>query len=360
LIQIYFRTLFNILLQSDLCKVRALDLVERATTSIWPGTTISLLKFPVMNPTPLRLELRRRRLLKFRSWLMKERRLSRDILKETGDSKYVTLHAYVDNTFKDMDEKTRPVAPSNLAYLSNEKMFINTEQKLRDIKKRSWTLDHEAFAKGKWCYDTPGTVNNEQVLNIFTLDELIAILPKKMMVPRTFVVKPNETLLIAGIARIDFLELTADERGPTFLSVFANDSLPVNVMKTCEVKAFFERYWGSPALVVPFGSTKRLSDFPEMKSQKISFDSNGLEIGCADVIFSSIGWVCVTAPKSKIRLEAYTPGGRGLSLRVPPILPLCASNRGPRIVGTAAYKVKRVKLPVNMTRKWKKRNLKEN
>lgn len=40
------------------------------------------------------------RLLKFRSWLMKERRLSRDILKETGDSKYVTLHAYVDNTFK--------------------------------------------------------------------------------------------------------------------------------------------------------------------------------------------------------------------------------------------------------------------
>lgn len=37
------------------------------------------------------------------------------------------------------------------------------------------------------------------------------------MVPRTFVVKPNETLLIAGIARIDFLELTADERGPTFV-----------------------------------------------------------------------------------------------------------------------------------------------
>uniref|UniRef100_A0A0M3IRA6 G domain-containing protein n=1 Tax=Ascaris lumbricoides TaxID=6252 RepID=A0A0M3IRA6_ASCLU len=54
-------TLFNTLLQSDLCKVRAVDLVQRATTSIWPGTTISLLKFPVMNPTPHKLELRRRR-----------------------------------------------------------------------------------------------------------------------------------------------------------------------------------------------------------------------------------------------------------------------------------------------------------
>lgn len=55
------RTLFNTFLRSDLCKVRALDLVERATTSIWPGTTISLLKFPVMKIAPHRLEIRRRR-----------------------------------------------------------------------------------------------------------------------------------------------------------------------------------------------------------------------------------------------------------------------------------------------------------
>ena len=36
-----FRTLFNAFLGSDLCKVRAVDLVERATTSVWPGTTVS-------------------------------------------------------------------------------------------------------------------------------------------------------------------------------------------------------------------------------------------------------------------------------------------------------------------------------
>uniref|UniRef100_A0AC34F1J3 G domain-containing protein n=1 Tax=Panagrolaimus sp. ES5 TaxID=591445 RepID=A0AC34F1J3_9BILA len=48
-------TLFNSFLQSDLCKVRALDLVERVTTSVWPGTTLSLLKFPLMNPSTHRL-----------------------------------------------------------------------------------------------------------------------------------------------------------------------------------------------------------------------------------------------------------------------------------------------------------------
>jgi ribosome biogenesis GTPase A len=40
-------TLFNALLQSDYCKVKAVDLIQRATTSLWPGTTINLLKVTV-------------------------------------------------------------------------------------------------------------------------------------------------------------------------------------------------------------------------------------------------------------------------------------------------------------------------
>lgn len=37
-------TLFNTLLQSDYCKVKAGDLLQRATISPWPGTTLNLLK----------------------------------------------------------------------------------------------------------------------------------------------------------------------------------------------------------------------------------------------------------------------------------------------------------------------------
>lgn len=40
-------TLFNALMQSDLCALRSHDLIQRATTSVWPGTTLNLLKFPV-------------------------------------------------------------------------------------------------------------------------------------------------------------------------------------------------------------------------------------------------------------------------------------------------------------------------
>lgn len=37
-------SIFNALLGSDYCKVQASDLVQKATISNWPGTTLNLLK----------------------------------------------------------------------------------------------------------------------------------------------------------------------------------------------------------------------------------------------------------------------------------------------------------------------------
>lgn len=37
-------SLFNVLLQSDFCKSEASDLIQKATVSPWPGTTLNLLK----------------------------------------------------------------------------------------------------------------------------------------------------------------------------------------------------------------------------------------------------------------------------------------------------------------------------
>lgn len=41
-------SLFNALLGSDYCKVEATDLIQRATTCPWPGTTLKMLKFPIL------------------------------------------------------------------------------------------------------------------------------------------------------------------------------------------------------------------------------------------------------------------------------------------------------------------------
>ncbi|ESO00186.1 hypothetical protein HELRODRAFT_101169 [Helobdella robusta] len=60
-------TLFNSLLASDLCRSSAKEVIGRATTSIWPGTTLNFLKFPIMNPKPSKLHERYERLKKQKS-----------------------------------------------------------------------------------------------------------------------------------------------------------------------------------------------------------------------------------------------------------------------------------------------------
>lgn len=92
--------MFNAFLQSDLCKVRALDLVERVTTSVWPGTTLSLLKFPLMNPSSQKLELRRRRLLSVQTWSKKENAVKYALYSKEHNPKYLTLSGIVDNSYK--------------------------------------------------------------------------------------------------------------------------------------------------------------------------------------------------------------------------------------------------------------------
>uniref|UniRef100_A0A0K0DJA0 G domain-containing protein n=1 Tax=Angiostrongylus cantonensis TaxID=6313 RepID=A0A0K0DJA0_ANGCA len=304
-------SLFNALLQSDLCKVHAIDVVERATTSIWPGTTLSLLKFPVMRPTTYRLELRRRRLLQTRAWLKKEMysRLGFFFFPE------YTIH------------KCDP-------------LLVQRRTVFR------WSLQDELFKKGMWCYDTPGTINNEQVLNMFTLDELIHVLPRHLLQPRTALVPTGYSLLIGGIARVDVEECAKD--GRLLLTTFASDDLPLNCMRTCDVDEFLKENLGTDALVVPRGK-ERLSQWRGMES--CVFELSGRKNGgaVADIVLSSIGWVLVTSSSPLIRIRSYTPCGKGLTTRMP-ILPFAADLRGKRIAGTRFYKVEPMEFPVNVRR----------
>ncbi|CAD6196938.1 unnamed protein product [Caenorhabditis auriculariae] len=331
-------TLFNAFLQSDLCKVRAIDLVDRATASIWPGTTMNLLKFPVMKPSPYRLEMRRRRLLQQRAWMKKEVNSRKLLLQETGDPQYAIPIATIQNSFKEDEDELQPMALNSLK---------NHEEK---EKKKSWSLDDAIFSKGKWCFDTPGTVNDQQVLNLFTLDELVNVTPRRLLTPRTAILKAGESLVIGGVARIDICE--ADDN--LLLTTFVSDSLPLNVLPTEEVDRFLAQYAGTPALVVPCGDQERMKSWPALKSRE--FDLFGRkDSGCCDIVLSSLGWVMVSSERA-LKLAAYTPDGRGLTARLQPVLPYSANLRGKRIPGTNFYKVQPIEFPLT---KWEKNPAKQ-
>lgn len=84
-------SLFNALLQSDYCKVQAVDLIQRATISPWPGTTLNVLKFPILNPLRWRLYHRLQRLKEERIMKQIEEQSRISQFRETRQLKYATL-----------------------------------------------------------------------------------------------------------------------------------------------------------------------------------------------------------------------------------------------------------------------------
>lgn len=92
-------SLFNALLRSDLCKSQAKDLVQRATTSLWPGTTLNLIKFPILKPSQYRMYLRQLRLLQTKKLSSKEEELRRLELKRSNSIEDATLIGHIGETF---------------------------------------------------------------------------------------------------------------------------------------------------------------------------------------------------------------------------------------------------------------------
>lgn len=315
-------TLFNSLLHSDFCKVKAMDIVQRATVSPWPGTTLNLLKFPILRPSDLRKFLRTQRLLSERREAAAENQLRNLQLKASKNIETATLVGNVGRTFYDNKEN-----------FTTDPFSMGRSTRVTNIG-----LDHKdpAFQNSRWCFDTPGTVQPDQVINILTTEELMLTLPKKLLIPRTFCVTPQSTLFIAGIGRLDYVHGEKSVR----LTVFSAETLPVTICSTSDAFDVYETLLGSDMFAVPCGSPDRLATWPPLKVHETDFEIEGenWRKSCADIVFSSAGWVAITPGRGlKCIFKAWTPEGRGIYFRQPALLQYSVNHRGDRVKRTPAY-----------------------
>ncbi|XP_077501272.1 nitric oxide-associated protein 1 [Amblyomma americanum] len=306
-------TLFNTLLQSDLCQEQATDLVHRATTSVWPGTTLNLLKFPVLRPRGWELHLRSRRLARDNWALHNEVHHRRKLYSSTLRPEYATLIGRIGMTFK--------------------KGGLEADLGVRD---RPFKLDEPKLKGTHFCYDTPGAVYKDQILDLLTLEELLLLLPRKMITPRTISLRCNQSLLLTGLARLDLLDVPRSQS--VLVTVFASELLPIHVLDTPDVDRFRAAHLGTEMLGVPCGTAERLAQLPPLESRDFTLEGQGLERSCADLVFSSVGWLSLTfCLGERVSVRTWSPSGRGLHCRVPALLPAAVQLRGPRIRGTPAF-----------------------
>ncbi|XP_063217346.1 nitric oxide-associated protein 1 [Bacillus rossius redtenbacheri] len=319
-------TLFNALLQSDYCKVQAVDLVQRATTSPWPGTTLNLLKFPILRPVGWQLYMRTKRLIQEKKQNIAEKKLLKMQGGQLPKLENPTLLGNIERTFqpRQFEEGKDPFT------LSNQVAKLTIGAPGLDPK-------DSVFAESRWCYDTPGTVQPDQVLDLLTTEELLATLPRTVLTPRSFLLRPGACLFIAGLARLDYLEGPS----PVRFTVLAADDLPLTVCEVPHAEEVYSRLLCSPLMLVPGGTTTRLDCWPGLSPAPMPLTVTGVSWreSCADVVLSSAGWVAVTpGPQKACTMRAWTPAGRGIYLRRPPLLRFAVNLRGPKQRASPAYR----------------------
>ncbi|XP_066576559.1 nitric oxide-associated protein 1 [Amia ocellicauda] len=331
-------TLFNTLLESDYCKSKAPEVIQKATISRWPGTTLNLLKFPIINPTPYRMFRRSERLKGDASQSDKD--LSPQELKRLQQlRRQGYLVGRVGRTFRSAGQSYRDADVVEFDY---EDLSLAGEEEegsgsvLKPTKPVEFT--HNELKDAHWLYDTPGIVKEQCVLSLLTDQELKMVVPTHAITPRTFVLKPGMVLFLGALGRIDFLK---GEKS-CWLSVISSNLLPVHITSLERADEIYQKHAGKALLGVPIGDDERMKQFPPLVPQDVELRGVGPELAVADIKFSSAGWVAVTAQaEDQLLLRVHVPAGAGLGLRTPPLLPHVVLLKGERIRKSPAYKTKK-------------------
>lgn len=330
-------SIFNQLLSSDLCKVKALGRVEKAIMSPIPGTTLNLLKFPVMRPDPSRIYQRMTRIHGDEQVFRKREQERLQMLSQTKDRRHALVSGIVGQTF----------TPDKLLPLRHVGFDIDGDGAAAPKVTLPMRLnpEHPHFADGRWCYDTPGTICKDQVINLLTQEEITKVMPELQIRPRCFGFKNGTSIFLGGLGRLDLLGGPFKFR-PMLIVVFCSDDLPIHMVRTTDADMFYERAMRTGLLGVPCGDASRLEEFPPLEGQTFEVDGVAHFEATSDIVFSSAGWISCVPPMHKIcTVKAWTPGGRGIYVRDPPFLPFAHLLRGERIGGTPAYRPNKVFAP---------------
>ncbi|XP_060758467.1 nitric oxide-associated protein 1 isoform X2 [Neoarius graeffei] len=301
-------TLFNTLLESDYCKSRASDVIRKATISPWPGTTLNLLKFPIINPTPYRM-FRRAERLRLAAQQTEDDLDPEELKRIQHFRKQGYLIGRVGRTFRVQTSRNDLVEfdPDSLSV--GEDLNEDNARKPNSEDEPEAEFTYNEIKDAHWFYDTPGIMKERDILSLLNEQEVKLVVPTHAITPRTFLLKPGMVLFLGALARIDYLE----GNQPCWFTVVASSQIPVHITSLDKADLTYQKHAGQTLLAVPTGGEERMKMFPAFVSQDFELEGRGLDTAVTDIKLSSAGWIAVTAPESErllLRSHASPPTHR--------------------------------------------------
>ncbi|KAI6651050.1 nitric oxide-associated protein 1-like [Oopsacas minuta] len=164
-------------------------------------------------------------------------------------------------------------------------------------------------------YDSPGVDHEHQLVSFLTLKEQKYTVPLTMIRRRQYDFIQGETLLIGGLAKVDFLHKTNSSR--IQFHVFCSHKIPLFVVKQKKLESFLDNYQDR-VLVVPFPEEERGSPYPQLIGKELTIEGEHLPLRCLDVVVSNLGWLNIFLSRNQTcTIKVYTPKGRGIVTREP-------------------------------------------
>lgn len=155
--------------------------------------------------------------------------------------------------------------------------------------------------KNSNLYDTPGVINDEQMIHLVTAQELKLLLPAKTINPKIYQLQAEQTLFLGGFARVDFLQ-----GKPQSFVVYQSNQIPVHRTKLAKADQLYQEHAGE--LLSP-PSKETLKRFPPMQKHFFSIDKGEKK----DIAISGLGWITLNGEAAKVAVHA--PKGVAVVLR---------------------------------------------
>ncbi|WP_027417708.1 ribosome biogenesis GTPase YqeH [Aneurinibacillus terranovensis] len=149
-------------------------------------------------------------------------------------------------------------------------------------------------------YDTPGIVNRDQIVHRVTPAELKLVMPDKPIKPKVYQLKQEQTLFIAGLARVDFVK--GENQSFVF---YVSNGLNIHRTKLERADEIYANHLGE--MLSPPGKEAAES---MSRLEKFTFK---VPPGDFDLVISGLGWVALHG--SGANVAVYVPKGVTASLR---------------------------------------------
>ncbi|XP_021861561.1 GTP-binding protein BRASSINAZOLE INSENSITIVE PALE GREEN 2, chloroplastic isoform X2 [Spinacia oleracea] len=157
--------------------------------------------------------------------------------------------------------------------------------------------------------DTPGLLHPHHIATRLTRDEQKLVQINKELKPRTYRIKVGQTIHIAGLARLDVEELSAES---VYVTVWASPLLPLHMGKTENADRMLTDHFGRQ-LQPPVGED-RVKELGSWLRREFQITGSSWDSSAVDIAVAGVGWfsICI---KGEATISAWTYDGVDVILR---------------------------------------------